>query len=197
MHPAFLCVIQSVSDVFIQHCQTAPRCFTARAPSPGSLLPLSSWFLAQWSLSCLSFRRIMPSSCKSQLVWTRHSHKRRCWHFFAKSRFPLTLPFPIPSTLWHAVLGNAWKGAVEGNCLTHSPVIVCYTWITITHHSNVLSLCVCQSLTSFSVGSQTRSWWLFLCETSTVSWRCGDSTEMRSFRWSKGKLQLFSLSFYF
>ena len=138
----------------------------------------------------------MPSSCKSQLVWTRHSHKTRCWRFFAKSRFPLTLPFPIPSTLWHAVLGNAWKGAVEGNCLTHSPVIVCYTWITITHHSNVLSLCVCQSLTSFSVGSQTRSWWLFLCETSTGSWRCGDSTEMRSFRWSKGKLQLFSLSFY-
>ena len=140
MHPAFLCVIQSVSDVFIQHCQTAPRCFTARAPSPGSLLPLSSWFLAQWSLSCLSFRRIMPYSCKSQLVWTRHSHKTRCWRFFAKSRFPLTLPFPIPSTLWHAVLGNAWKGAVEWNCITHSPVIVCYTWITITHHSNVLSI---------------------------------------------------------
>ena len=111
-----------------------------QAPFPGSLLPLSSCFLAQWSLSCLSFRRIMPSSCKSQLVWTRHSHKTRCWRFFAKSRFPLTLPFPIPSPLWHAVLGNAWKEAVEWNCITHSPFIVCYTWITITYHSNLLSI---------------------------------------------------------
>ena len=111
--------------------------------------------------------------------------------------------FPFDSALSHSQhsLTRSFRKRLKRSCgvklYSHSPVIVCYTWITITHHSNVLSLCVCQSLTSFSVGSQTRSWWLFLCETSTVSWRCGDSTEMRSFRWSKGKLQLFSLSFYF
>ena len=110
--------------------------------------------------------------------------------------------FPFDSALSHSQhsLTRSFRKRLKRSCgvkLYNTQPSYCLLHMNNYYTSLQCPFNIFQSLTSFSVGSQTRSWWLFLCETSTASWRCGDSTEMRSFRWSKGKLQHFSLFLYF
>ena len=105
--------------------------------------------------------------------------------------------FPFDSALSHSQhsLTRSFRKRLKRSCgvkLYNTQPSYCLLHMNNYYTSLQCPFNIFQSLTSFSVGSQTRSWWLFLCETSTASWRCGDSTEMRSFRWSKGKLQHFS-----